>query len=74
MDKVELSSTYTNSRIRHQCLRSFWAIYVGPETARRLSEAFALRDLGRRAFKNVRAPVVVYEVLAHRAMPEMVRA
>jgi class 3 adenylate cyclase len=45
---------------------------VGEATAQRLDDAFALCALGPQAFKNVREPVVVYEVLGQQALVEAV--
>jgi class 3 adenylate cyclase len=50
------------------------AIYIGAETARRLGGEIRLRDLGPQEFKNVREPVVVYEVLTRSARLEPVSA
>ena len=48
------------------------AIYVGEATAQRLDDAFVLCVLGPQAFKNVREPVVVYDVLGQQALVEAV--
>jgi len=45
---------------------------VGEATAQRLNDAFVLCALGPQAFKNVRKPVVVYEVLGQEAPVEAV--
>jgi class 3 adenylate cyclase len=45
---------------------------VGEATAQRLNDAFVLCALGPQAFKNVREPVVVYEVLGQQALVEAV--
>jgi len=66
------SGPVTNLAARIGASVTAGAIYVGTETARRLGEDVQLRDLGPQEFKNVREPVVVYEVLAQRALEEMV--
>jgi class 3 adenylate cyclase len=68
------SGPVTNLAARLGASATDGAIYVGATTAQRLGEEFHLRDLGLREFKNVREPVVVYEVLAQRALAEMVHA
>ena len=60
------SGSVTNLAARMGALANGGAIYVGEATAQRLGDAFALGALGPQAFKNVREPVVVYEVLASR--------
>jgi len=68
------SGSVTNLAARLGASATGGAIYVGAATAQRLGEEFHLRDLGLQEFKNVREPVVVYEVLAQRALAEMVSA
>ena len=38
-------------------------IFVGPETARRISNHFSLVDVGDQTLKNVTEPVTVYQVV-----------
>src|SRR5215831_4747303 len=64
------SGPVTNLAARIGAAATSGAIYVGAETARRLGRDVHLRDLGQQEFKNVREPVAVYEVLAHRAVRE----
>ena len=68
------SGPVTNLAARLGAFATDGAIYVGMTTAQCLGEEFHLRDLGLREFKNVREPVVVYEVLDQRALAEMVHA
>src|SRR5215831_15436400 len=62
------SGPVTNLAARMSALANGGAIYVGEATAQRLDDAFALCALGPQAFKNVREPVVVYEVLGQQAL------
>jgi hypothetical protein len=62
------SGPVTNLAARIGAFATGGAIYIGEATAQRLSEAFELRDLGAQVFKNVREPVVVYEVLGQRVL------
>jgi class 3 adenylate cyclase len=57
------SGPVTNLAARLAAHATQGAIYVGPETIRRLGQELRLRALGLQAFKNVHAPVMVYEVL-----------
>jgi class 3 adenylate cyclase len=66
------SGPVTNLAARIGAFANGGAIYVGEATAQRLDEAFALRNLGPQAFKNVREPVRVYEVLDQPALREAV--
>ena len=65
------SGPVTNLAARIGAFATGGAIYIGEATAQRLSEVFDLRDLGPQAFKNVREPVVVYEVLGQRVLAEV---
>ena len=58
------------SKICDRALANGGAIYVGEATAQRLDDAFALCALEPQAFKNVREPVVVYEVLGQQTLVE----
>jgi class 3 adenylate cyclase len=60
------SGPITNLAARIGAAATGGAIYVGDATAQRVADAFALRDLGAQAFKNVRESVTVYEVLEQR--------
>jgi len=62
------SGPVTNLAARIGAFATGGAIYIGEATAQRLSEDFELRHLGPQAFKNVREPVVVYEVLGQRVL------
>jgi class 3 adenylate cyclase len=64
------SGAITNLAARLSTSATGGAIYVGPETAQRLTEEFALQALGSHVFKNVQEPVVVYEVLEQRLLVE----
>jgi len=66
------SGPVTNLAARMGALANGGAIYVGEATAQRLDDAFALCALGPQAFKNVREPVVVYEVLGQETLVEAV--
>lgn len=66
------SGPVTNLAARIGAHASDGVIYIGAETARRLSEAFVLCDLGPQTFKNVREPVAVYEVLEEQQVAEPV--
>jgi class 3 adenylate cyclase len=68
------SGPVTNLAARIGAFATHGAIYVGEATARRLSEAFELRDLGPQTFKNVRQPVVVFEALGQRVLAESLSA
>jgi class 3 adenylate cyclase len=57
------SGPVTNLAARLAARATQGAIYVGPETIRRLGPELRLRALGLQALKNVHAPVMVYEVL-----------
>ena len=39
------------------------AIFLGPETARRLGEGFALRSLGEQQLKNMKEPVAAFQLV-----------
>jgi class 3 adenylate cyclase len=58
----------TNLAARIAAFATGGTIYVGEGTAQRLAEAFELRDLGPQLFKNLREPVIVYEVLGQRLL------
>ena len=66
------SGPVTNLAARLGAFANGGAIYVGQATAQRLDAAFAIRDLGPQAFKNLREPVRVYEVLGQPALIEAV--
>jgi class 3 adenylate cyclase len=66
------SGPVTNLAARIGAFATGGAIYVGEATAQRLEEGFELRELGLQAFKNVREPVLVYEVLGQRVLAEAV--
>ena len=66
------SGPVTNLAARMGALANGGAIYVGEATAQRLDDAFALCALGPQVFKNVREPVVVYEVLGQEALVEAI--
>jgi class 3 adenylate cyclase len=57
------SGPVTNLAARLAARATQGAIYVGPETVRRLGTDLHLRALGLQALKNVHTPVMVYEVL-----------
>jgi len=59
------SGPVTNLAARLAARATQGAIYVGPETVRRLGKDLHLRALGLQALKNVHTPVMVYEVLEH---------
>ena len=62
----------TNLAARIGALASGGTIYVGETTAQRLAQSFELRDLGPQPFKNMREPVIVYEILDQRTLAETV--
>jgi class 3 adenylate cyclase len=66
------SGPVTNLAARIGALARSGAIYVGEATAQRLDDAFTLCALGPHAFKNVREPVTVYEVLDQHTLVETV--
>lgn len=68
------SGPVTNLAARLGAYATGGAIYVGPETARRVGEAVQLRPLGLQAFKNVREPVAVYAVLTEETTASVAQA
>ncbi|MFQ5938154.1 MAG: adenylate/guanylate cyclase domain-containing protein, partial [Acidiferrobacterales bacterium] len=38
-------------------------VLVGPETARRIEDAFAFQEIGKKELKNVKGEVMIYQVL-----------
>jgi class 3 adenylate cyclase len=57
------SGPVTNVAARISALASRGAILVGQETYRRVGDLFRLEEAGRHSFKNVRKPVLVYQVV-----------
>ena len=64
------SGPMTNLAARLGAFANGGAIYVGEATAQRLDDTFTLGELGPQAFKNVREPVVVYEMLDQPSLVE----
>jgi class 3 adenylate cyclase len=64
------SGPVTNLAARLGACANGGAIYVGEATAQRLDDTFALGELGPQVFKNVREPVVVYEMLGQQVLVE----
>ncbi len=61
------SGPVTNVAARIGALATKGEIYVGEETARRVRGRFELKDIGPQTLKNVKEPVLVYQVLAEYA-------
>jgi class 3 adenylate cyclase len=53
----------TNVAARIAALGEAGAILVGPETARRITGLFSIREVGMRQFKNISDAVMVYRIL-----------
>lgn len=58
------SGRVTNLAARISALATDGAILVGPETYRRVRQAFRFEPAGRHHLKNIRRPVQVYRVMA----------
>jgi len=58
------SGRVTNLAARISALATDGAILVGPETYRRVRQAFRLEPAGQHHLKNIRRPVQVYRVMA----------
>lgn len=61
------SGPVTNVAARIGALATQGEIYVGGETARRVRSRFQMKDIGPQTLKNVKEPVLVYQVLAEKA-------
>ena len=61
----------TNVAARLADLGVFDTALIGPETRRRLDDAFRARDLGERSLKNVDEPLRVYALGAEESDGEL---
>jgi adenylate cyclase len=59
------SGAVTNIAARIAALGEAGTVLVGPETARRITGLFAVRQLGMRQLKNITDAVMVYQILGH---------
>jgi class 3 adenylate cyclase len=59
------SGAVTNIAARIAELSEAGTVLVGPETARRITGLFAVRQLGMRQFKNITEAVMVYQILGN---------
>jgi class 3 adenylate cyclase/HAMP domain-containing protein len=60
------SGPVTNVAARIGALATQGEIYVGEETDRRVRSRFQMKDIGPQTLKNVKEPVLVYQVLAEK--------
>src|SRR5262245_15344749 len=63
------SGAVTNIASRIAELSEASTVLVDPETARRITELFAVRQLGMRQFKNITEAVMVYQILGYSEKP-----
>jgi class 3 adenylate cyclase len=59
------SGAVTNIAARIAALGEAGTVLVGPETARRITGLFAVRQLGMHQLKNITEAVMVYQILGH---------
>jgi len=57
------SGVVTNIAARIAALGGRGTVLVGPETARRITGLFTMRELGRHHFKNITEAVMIYQIL-----------
>ena len=65
------SGRVTNVAARLADLGGFDTALIGPETRRRIDDAFCTRDLGERSLKNVDEPLRVYALGAEESDGEL---
>jgi class 3 adenylate cyclase len=57
------SGAVTNIAARIAALSEAGTVFVGPETARRITGLYTVRQLGMRQLKNITEAVMVYQIL-----------